>query len=340
MRLLSLANAVPPASYRQEEVHALFQSSPGHRSLRPGSREMLDRILLGDSGISKRHFATPPDELFTLDAEGLNHVFEREAPRLAVDALGPALQRAGVAGAELDALFVCTCTGYLCPGLSSFIAERAGLSSGAYLADHVGQGCGAAIPMLRAASQFLVAHPGARVACVAVEICSAAFYLDDDAGVLVSACLFADGASASVWGGVVGEGRGPQVSEFQTLHWPEQRGLLRFENRDGKLRNRLHRDVPETAARAVVSLYPGSNGRPAPRAVLHPGGKRVMEAVRALLPGQPLAEAELILRDYGNMSSPSVMFALERALESGAEGDLWLCSFGAGFTCHACRVSI
>ena len=98
----------------------------------------------------------------------------------------------------IDALFVCTCTGYLCPGVSSHLAEQIGIRSDAFLNDMTGLGCGAAIPTLHAASCFLAAHPDATVATVAVEICSAAFYLDNDTGVIVSACLFGDGASACV----------------------------------------------------------------------------------------------------------------------------------------------
>ena len=93
-----------------------------------------------------------------------------------------ALERAGVRVNEIDALIICTCTGYLCPGLTSYVAEQLGLRPNAFLQDLVGLGCGAAIPMLRAASHVIAAQPDAVVACVAVEICSAAFYLDDDPG--------------------------------------------------------------------------------------------------------------------------------------------------------------
>ena len=79
------------------------------------------------------------------------------------------------------------------------MAELTGMRHDVYLADLVGLGCGAAIPMLRAAQGFLAANPQAVVATVAVEICSAAFFADDDPGVLISLCLFGDGAAAAIW---------------------------------------------------------------------------------------------------------------------------------------------
>ena len=117
-----------------------------------------------------------------------------EAPRLAARALDAALTQARLVAGQVDALLICTCTGYLCPGVTSYVAEQLGLRADAFLQDLVGLGCGAAIPCLRAADAMLAAQPAAVVACVAVEVCSAAFYLDDDPGVLVSACLFGDGA--------------------------------------------------------------------------------------------------------------------------------------------------
>ena len=129
----------------------------------------------------------------------LNKAFENAAPRLAARSLRKACDSAGSEPRALDALFVCTCTGYLCPGVSSHLAEQIGIRSDAFLNDMTGLGCGAALPTMHAASCFLAAHPEATVATVAVEICSAAFYLDDDVGVIVSACLFGDGASAALW---------------------------------------------------------------------------------------------------------------------------------------------
>jgi alkylresorcinol/alkylpyrone synthase len=173
-------------------------------------------------------------------------------------------------------------------------------------------------------------------------VCSAAFYVDDDPGVLVSMCLFGDGASGSIWAGEAGGNTALHTGNFRTLHWPREREKIRFVNRGGKLRNQLHRSVPVVAARAVEALFARGNGHAPWDAVLsHGGGRDVLEAVGRRLPDFDFAESLRVLRNYGNLSSPSVLFALQERLESGAPAErLWLTSFGAGFSCHACELTV
>lgn len=341
MYLHALATAVPPIALTQAECWEIAQRSQVRTRLKKRSMLILNTILRGDHGIKTRHFAVPDiDGVFDLTADRLNAEFRTEAPRLAGRALTAALARAGVRVAELDALLICTCTGYLCPGITSYVAEQLGLRSNAFLQDLVGLGCGAAIPTLRAASHLLAAQPGAIVACVAVEICSAAFYLDDDPGVLISACLFSDGAAATIWRGTPGPGN-LRAFEFDTVHLPADRDKLRFEQRDGKLRNLLHRSVPALAAGAVGRLWRDRGPRPVAHVVAHAGGRDVLEALAPVVAPHTLQPSAQVLRDHGNMSSPSVLFALEKTLEDGASaggGDFWLVSFGAGFSVHSCRI--
>lgn len=341
MFLQALATAVPAATFTQQQCWDVGRDAPALRRISRRSQLILRSILTGDSGIDTRHFALSDiAHAYDLTQDELNAGFRREASRLAGEALIKALGQAGVAPDQLDALFVCTCTGYLCPGVSSYLAEQLGLRRDAVLHDLVGLGCGAAIPTLRAAAGFLAAQPDAVVAAVAVEICSAAFYLDDDLGVLVSACLFGDGAAATVWRGRPGA-PGWRCHGFRSLHRPEQRDLLRFEVRQGKLRNLLDRSVPAAAAAAVAELFAGA-GEPAPAEVLvHPGGRDVLDAIGEVLPGYSLAASRAVLRACGNMSSPSVLFVLAEHLRAHPSpgGDLWLASFGAGFSAHSCRLT-
>jgi len=300
---------------------------------------LLEKILSnGTSGIERRNLALESiDIAFEQGAEALNNHFEREAPPLAGRALTEALRKSGKVATDVDALFVCTCTGYLCPGVTSHIAENMGLREDAYLMDVVGLGCGAAIPMMRAAQGYLAANPDAVVATVAVEICSAAFYANDDPGVLISLCLFGDGASAAIWT-ADGEEGDWQAGHFTTIHRPEEREKIRFVNSEGKLKNQLHRAVPELAAGAVADLYAKRCGDP-DQVLAHSGGRDVADALERVLPFQ-LTETREVLANHGNMSSPSVMFALERRLEQKHETDrrLWLTAFGAGFAAHACEL--
>ncbi len=341
MYLQSLATALPPRVFTQEESWRALSECGALDRLRPRSRALLEKILTGGtSGIGRRHLALDDmAEVAAADAGGLNRRFEREAPALAGEALERALERAGVRAADLDALVVCTCTGYLCPGVSSHLAERAGMRADAHLVDLAGLGCGAAIPAMRAAAGILAENPGATVATVAVEVSSAAFHVDDDPGVLVSLCLFGDGAAAAVWGGRGGEGAW-KAGGFTTVHRPEQREKIRFVNAGGRLCNQLDRSVPGLAAEAVGELYRARRLPPPDQVLAHPGGREVIEALEGVMP-HVLGETRAVLRDCGNMSSPSVWFALERRLAEGRAEDrsLWLTAFGAGFAAHACELA-
>lgn len=346
MYLQALATAVPPQVLTQPECWQLLTQSKVSQRLAPRSLQMLETILRGDSGIERRHFAASDlNTVFDGSPDQLNATFRAAAPALAGRALAVALEQAGLRAVELDALIICTCTGYLCPGVTSYVAEQLGLRPDAFLQDIVGQGCGAAVPTLRAVHAVLAAQPDATVACVAVEICSSAFFIDDDPGVLVSACLFSDGAAASIWRGKPKAGAAPvRCQGFSTLHRPQDRDKLRFETCDGKLRNLLHKSVPNLAANAVSQLLSAELSRaPAPvRMIAHPGGRKVIEAIEAALPAYSLDVSRQVLRDHGNMSSPSVLFALAEVLRAGPPvpgQDWWLVSFGAGFSVHGCRIT-
>jgi alkylresorcinol/alkylpyrone synthase len=100
--------------------------------------------------------------------------------------------------------------------------------------------------------------------------------------------------------------------------------------------------VPTLAANAVSRLWSNRGPRPVSRVVSHPGGRDVLEALAPVVAPHSLAASTRVLRDFGNMSSPSVLFALEDTLRettpTAADGDFWLVSFGAGFSAHSCRL--
>lgn len=340
MFLESISSAFPEEVFTQEDCWVALKKEVERVGLRKRSLGLLESILLGDSGIDSRRFALgEPERIFGLEAQGLNEAFEKHAPRLASEAVEKALSSAGILGSELDALFVATCTGYLCPGVSSHVSQRLGMRSDAYLQDLVGLGCGAAIPLLRSADGFLrSAERELRVATVAVEVCSSCFYLNDDPGVLISLCLFGDGASASIWSN---QSRAGQWSAqgFQTLHRPEDREKIRFVNDGGYLKNQLAREVPDLAAEAVGELF-GRRVKEPDAVVSHTGGREVLNALEPLFPVDALQSARDVLKCYGNVSSPSVMLSLESLLADKVDlGALWLTSFGAGFSAHSCELS-
>jgi alkylresorcinol/alkylpyrone synthase len=290
------------------------------------------------------------EEAFEASPDVLHARFVRHAPALAAAAAEQALRNAGSGPEEIDALLISTCTGYLCPGLTSYAAERLGLRSDIETLDLVGQGCGAAVPNLRTAEALLAAGRCRRVLSICVEVCSAAFYLDNDPGVLISACLFGDGAAAAVLSdSPPASGRRVEWKGSSSLLQPANRDYLRFEQRGGMLRNILSIQVPGLAGKAAETLLAEMIERwEVDRAqvaawILHAGGKEILASLRQRL---GLAEEDVawsaeVLRRNGNISSPCVLFALKEALEAGAPGGRWwLCTFGAGFSCHGAWLDV
>lgn len=351
MFVVGLGTAVPPKRYRQRECYEALESSTVWESLRPRSRAILRKVLLGANGIETRHLALDPlSEAFTWSPDVLHARFTRHAASLASEAAQRALADAGCTASEIDAVIISTCTGYLCPGLTSYVSERLGLPPQVYSLDLVGQGCAAALPNWRTAEALLAGHRATRVLSICVEVCSAAIYFDDDTGVLISACLFGDGAGAAVLSREpLGQGRQVSWMGAASVLQPEHRDLLRFEQKNGLLRNLLTPQVPALAAEAVefvlgrVVEVGGIQRSRINGWILHPGGRDVLEAVRGRLglgTGDLRWSAE-VLREYGNISSASVYFILQRAMASSSPGGYWLmASFGAGFSCHGALLRV
>lgn len=345
MFIHSVGTAVPAWCYEQAEGWEVLQATEQFGKLTLRSRGLIKRVLQGDNGINTRHLSISDlREVFVLEPDVLHARFAEHGPALATEAARRALVNAGVRAEEIDAIIISTCTGYLCPGLTSYVSERLGLRADILPVDLVGQGCGAALPNLRLGEALLAGGKAKRVLSICVEICSAAFYLDDDVGVLISACLFGDGAGAVVLGNdppAVGRSIRWVAAESQLN--PADRDSLRFELKDGMLRNILTKQVPEMAARAVEGvlvrlLGQAQVGRDQIAGwILHAGGRDVLMAIGNRL-GLGAAELSLcadVLRRYGNVSSPSVFFVLERAMQMKAQGGKWFMSaFGAGFSCH------
>lgn len=338
MELLSLASSFPESRFSQSDCLTALQQSEFWKSLSSRSLRILERVLTGDNGISHRHFAVNSlEQAWMRDAQQLNEAYEQEAPSLGASAVSKALDRAQLKPDEVNVLLVSTCTGYLCPGLSSHIAEKLGLRSDAILQDVTGHGCGAAVPLVQIAAAFSKLYLEARIVTAQVEVCSAAFYLDNDVGVLISACLFGDGASSQVW---AGSGGAYRIENFDSVHRPENREDLRFVNHEGRLKNRLRKTIPSVVAESVDSLVSKKELLDGEEPVLHGGGRDVLDALSPVFPGHALKSSREVLRRYGNLSSPSLFVALEHYLEQvGSDASsLWLCGFGAGFSAHSARL--
>jgi alkylresorcinol/alkylpyrone synthase len=351
MFFIGLGTAAPAQRYTQRECWDALQTSAPFAALAPRSQAILKKVLCGDNGIAARHLSLDSlTEVFEISPDILHARFAQHAPALATEAAQRALADANCVASEMGAVLISTCTGYLCPGLTSYVSERLGLRPDVLALDLVGQGCGAALPNFRAAESLLAAGRAEKILSVCVEVCSAALFFDDDPGVLISACLFGDGAGAAILSSEPTPGKRHVEWKFAASHLaPELRDTLRFDHKNGLLRNILSPQVPQIASAAAAKLFSSSlasAGASRERVagwILHTGGRDVLAALRESLnlTEDDMRHSVAILRKFGNISSPTVYFVLQSALKGSTPPGLWwMSTFGAGFSCHGALLEV
>lgn len=351
MFLSGLGTAAPPQRYSQAQCWEAFRACEHYRRLGRRAQVLVEQVLLGDNGIAARHLVPAElHEVFDINPDTLHRRFAEHAPRLATEAALRALDDADLTAGQVDAVIASTCTGYLCPGITSYLIEGLGLCHEVLAFDLVGQGCAAALPNWSMAEALLSAGRARHVLSVCVEVSSAAMYVDDDPGVLISGCLFGDGAGAALLSARPPAGRRRIAwQKGGSLTDPGHRDLLRFEQRGGMLRNILTRPVPQLAARYAAEVL----GRVLKMEevareeigawIWHAGGRDVLFALqeRLGLSEEQLRYSRAMLAEYGNLSSAFVYFVLEAALRDPAPGGhWWMSSFGAGFSCHGALLRV
>jgi alkylresorcinol/alkylpyrone synthase len=351
MYFRGVGTATPINRYSKAECLEAFQQSDWFTRLDARAHFIARTVLQRDNGIEARQLAVDSlDEVFRIDPNTLARRFLVHAPALAAQAAERALTQAGLAPSDIGAVVVSTCTGYLCPGLSGHVVERLGLRTDVQAFDLVGQGCAAALPNLQLGRALLASNACEHVLSICVEVSSAAMYLDNDPGVLISACLFGDGAGAAVVSRQPDPaGRRIAWTDSSSLINPSERQALMFEQRDGMLRNILTRAVPVLAADHAHQVLATVLGRAGLRTadvsawIMHAGGRDVLQALEREfeLGPQDLRYSAAMLYEYGNLSSAFVYFVLAAALADDAPGGWWwLSSFGAGFSCHGALLQV
>jgi predicted naringenin-chalcone synthase len=350
MFITGLGTAAPQRRFTQKECWDVFSASDLSRQLDSRSRAIIKKVLTGNNGIVSRHLVLDRvDEAFDVSPDILHARYAKHAPLLATHAAERALANAGTDRNAIDALLISTCTGYLCPGLTSYVDERLGLRADLLNLDLVGQGCAAALPNLTTAQALLASGRCRHVLSICVEVCSAALYFENDAGVLISACIFGDGAGAAVLSNTASGKRSIEWKIASSFLAPNDRDLLRFEQKAGMLRNVLTPQVPALAAKHAASVFEDVLARSnLPRKdvsgwVLHPGGRDVLLALHESLgiTQHDTRWSESVLCEYGNLSSASLFFVLEAAFaDSAPSGHWWMSSFGAGFSCHGALLEV
>jgi len=335
----SFATAVPAYSADQSVAEEFMKKHFGDKL---SSRSLgLIRTVFSHPSIRKRHFAfDDPSCLVDEDPDQRIARFTERAIELSDRAIRKALEASDTGAADVTGIVVNTCTGYICPGISTYLIERLGLPRSVRAFDMVGSGCGGAIPNLQAADALR--RTGGAVLSVSVEICSATFRMDNDLSLILSNALFGDGAAAAVLAGRPG---GWELVASAARYVPEQRDTIRYVHRQGQLVNQLSLKLPDlvrTAAAEVVADVLGSRGLKAqdvPHWALHTGGEKIINAVRDEIgiPEERLAATRRVLQEYGNMSSPTVWFVLDEIGRNGVAAGDWcvMVAYGAGLSAHA-----
>jgi prepilin-type processing-associated H-X9-DG protein len=270
--------------------------------------------------------------------------YSREAPPLALRAVRAALEQAQLPPERITHLVTVSCTGFHAPGVD--LALMAALPLRPSVArTHVGfMGCHAALNGLRVAAGFIGADPGACVLLCAVELCSLHLQYGWEGGRIVANALFADGAAA-----LVASGEGPAAAEQSTpglRRWiasgsylvPASAEAMSWAIEDHGFVMGLSPQVPDLIA---AHLRPWLEGWLADHHLslesigcwaVHPGGPRILAAVIETLGLDPdlIEPSRSVLRECGNMSSPTLLFILERLRQSGAQGPCLAMAFGPG----------
>lgn len=339
--IASFACVVPPFSADQKSSAELVRE---HFAPKLNARSLgLIRATFSHPGIRKRHFAVDnPARIMDESPDQKIARFTEKSIELAAEAVTNALDKAGVNVRDVTGLVVNTCTGYICPGISTYLMERLGFSRSLRVYDLVGSGCGGSIPNLQVAESLLRTHGGV-VVSVAVEICSSVFQMGNELSLILSNALFGDGAAAAV---LVPGPTGFELVASAGRYVPEQRDSIRFVHKQGALHNQLSTKLPDlvkkAAAEAVADLLSSQGLQTADirHWALHTGGEKIINAVRDEigLHEDQLRATRAILAEYGNMSSPTVWFVLEELLRNGISAGEWcvMVAYGAGLSAHAC----
>ncbi|WP_291036714.1 type III polyketide synthase [Herbiconiux sp.] len=358
----TIRTAVPATVIRQEQVRDLFAAQPGLGRL----GERLVATSFDASGIDTRHTVVTDfeegghgvfiDAERTLLAPGTaarNELYTVEAAELAVRAAREALDAgSGFGAADVTHVITVSCTGFFSPGPDYVLVRRLGLDPGVQRF-HVGfMGCYAAFPALKMAKAFCDADPSAVVLVVSVELCTLHVRSSSDPDQIVASSVFADGAAAALVtarepadaDAAAGGSAVLDLDSFSTTLTPVGEDAMAWTIGDHGFEMVLSSYVPkiidEHITGALEPLLAGTSSSAVERWAVHPGGRSILDRVQAKLglSDEQLAPSREVLRRYGNMSSATILFVLERILADAAAhpvaGGEQVCAmaFGPGLT--------
>lgn len=336
--VLSLATAVPPHVIEQAEVAALapkvfpemFERYPA----------MLD--IFENSGIDRRRAVRPMEwYLRPRDLRDRSEVFHHEGLALFESAARRAIEQAEIDPRGIDFVVTICSSGVATPSLEARAMQDLRLRADVRRVPVFGLGCAGGVSGLAIAARLAAAEPGTTVLVVVLELCTLAFRLDrgtkEDA---VASALFADGAAALLLRADAGPSGRACIRGSAEHTWPDTLDIMGWTFDPvgfGVVLSRsvpifVERRFPPVAKKLLSAVHMPREA--VGRFVCHPGGGKVVDAIeRALrLPRGSLDHERDVLREFGNMSAPTILFALERVLSARPGGTLALSALGPGFT--------
>lgn len=347
-RVVSLATALPRHVVFQRDVRGfaehLFQDL-----LVAQDRRLL--AVFDSTGIERRHICMPLEWYGEPhDFGATNACYVEQALALAEEAAVRTLDAVGLSPGDVDHLVLVSSTGVATPSLDARLANRLGFRADFKRTPIWGLGCAGGAAGLARARDFALADPESRVLLVALELCSLTFQRGDmTRRNLVAASLFSDGAAAALVLG--GSARAPKADGRRALEllearsklWPDTLDVMGWEVDPHGLHVVFSRDIPTIVrewVRPNLEEFLAAAGltlEELEHVVAHPGGPKVLAAYAEALGRDPATfrHAREVLRDCGNMSSPTCLFVLERVLEEGAIGageHAVLAALGPGFS--------
>jgi alkylresorcinol/alkylpyrone synthase len=341
--LVSLATSVPPHVLLQKDVLAAAWDGFGSRF---PEFERFSSIF-SNTGIIKRHAVKPFDwYLEPRSWPERTEAFLEGAEALFVEVAEKALANAHLTGAEIDTVVTVCSTGIATPSLEARVAHRMGFRSDVMRVPVFGLGCAGGASGLSIASRLAQARPGSNVLLVTIELCSLAVRHDElTKANIVAISLFGDGAAAIILR--AGDGGATRIENAGEHLWPDTLGVMGWSVDPQGFGVIFRRTIPDFVTAhlspAVARILAGMrlSMTDIDRFICHPGGAKVivaLEAALALDQGALHSEREVIA-DYGNMSSPTILFVLEKARARGLPARSLLTALGPGFTasCVALR---
>lgn len=299
--------------------------------------------IFENAAVDKRYSLMSPEEVFSdLSFEQRNEIYIREGIKLGTKCLSTALDKAGWQAKDIDFLITVSCTGIMIPSLDAYLINHLQLRQDVVRLPVTEMGCVAGVSGMIYAKNFLKANPGKRAAVISVESPTATFQLNDfSMANIVSAAIFGDGAACVLLSSDPDD-QGPEIVDEAMYHFYNAEELMGFRMTDTGLQMVLDVAVPDTIAEhfpAIIHPFLAKNSlviQDIDFLIFHPGGKKIVQVIESLFGemGKNIDQTKEVLRLYGNMSSATVLYVLERFMDTepvkGKRG--LMLSFGPGFS--------